>query len=595
MKHHREFGIRSSEFGVEETNMHARIRSSVRRRSIPHSALRTPNSEFRAGFTLVEMLVAVGLVILMMSLFTTIFQFATQAMAVQKGTAENDQKVRLVMTLLRGDIGNRTTKTVLPYLANNPTDIAYLSDERMGYLYISENDPDDDTDDILQFTISSSNADELIYGRAAWLTDPNGMSAQPNQPEFDDSVAKENSAGSSANAEVSYFLRNGVLYRRILLLRQPIVAVNIADAHPYNPKLGPLGNGSDMDLTVYQGGNTGPKANFYSDFDYSAHYDGTGPAFHGVLDLTNTPGGAAFPLGKPNYRFGFNQANGLPREFTTQHIDNTGTTIPNSPRFFGRFTQAETSYFVNGSSPFVSFGYPARVTADSPNPYDDPGRTITFDTRTGRISEYSTGSRIAEDILMTSVQRFDIKVFDPLASLGPDGFAGSDGDDNGAGGSNDLGELGWPGSDDGGFVDLGHNGFIFNGSDQSVFSSTPSGNSTGNAVNLGQSPSYRPSNPLKPGTFLYRFDTWHPQVNLDATGATFDHPPFRCTTRGVDNQPGVAGFDDDGISGVDDQGELGWPGSDDVRFPLRAIQIRITFFDQTSQQLRDVTFVQSLQ
>src|SRR5262249_10464362 len=50
----------------------------------------------RAGFTLVEMLVAVALVIIMMTLFATIFQMATGAMQKQKGLSENDQRVRLV-------------------------------------------------------------------------------------------------------------------------------------------------------------------------------------------------------------------------------------------------------------------------------------------------------------------------------------------------------------------------------------------------------------------------------------------------------------------------------------------------------------------
>src|SRR6476661_2311814 len=68
---------------------------------------RIPNSEFRIqvrGFTLVEMLVAVAVVVVMMSLFATIFQMATGAMQKQKGISENDQHVRLVVTMLRNDL-----------------------------------------------------------------------------------------------------------------------------------------------------------------------------------------------------------------------------------------------------------------------------------------------------------------------------------------------------------------------------------------------------------------------------------------------------------------------------------------------------------
>jgi len=56
----------------------------------------------RAGFTLVEMLVAVAVVVVMMSLFAQIFQMATSSMSLQKGMAENDQRVRLVHSLFVG-------------------------------------------------------------------------------------------------------------------------------------------------------------------------------------------------------------------------------------------------------------------------------------------------------------------------------------------------------------------------------------------------------------------------------------------------------------------------------------------------------------
>src|SRR5262245_23723803 len=62
----------------------------------------------RGGFTLVEMLVAVGLVVMMMTLFAQIFSMCTGTMATQKGISENDQRVRMVSTLLRGDLKNRT-------------------------------------------------------------------------------------------------------------------------------------------------------------------------------------------------------------------------------------------------------------------------------------------------------------------------------------------------------------------------------------------------------------------------------------------------------------------------------------------------------
>ena len=79
------------------------------------------------------MLVAVAVVVVMMTLFATIFQMATKTMSVQKGLSENDQRVRLVIAMLRNDLNGqtidlntgapkqiRTFRTVIPYAANEP-------------------------------------------------------------------------------------------------------------------------------------------------------------------------------------------------------------------------------------------------------------------------------------------------------------------------------------------------------------------------------------------------------------------------------------------------------------------------------------------
>src|SRR5262245_63374279 len=125
-----------------------------------------PRSPETAGFTLVEMLVAVAVVVVMMTLFTTIFQLATGAMQKQKGLAENDQRVRLVVTMLRNDLrtsktdpvtGNpaqyRTFRWLVPIAPGDVTtppavpagSTIDVVNDRQGYFYISEGDPFDDT------------------------------------------------------------------------------------------------------------------------------------------------------------------------------------------------------------------------------------------------------------------------------------------------------------------------------------------------------------------------------------------------------------------------------------------------------------------
>ena len=143
----------------------------------------SPGRSPRGAFTLVEMLVAVGLVVLMMTLFATIFGMATSAMSTQKGLAENDQHDRLVLTRLRNDLHgtisqdpndpnrpNRTFGYLVPW---GPDELSagivtdgvntYSSSDRKGYFYISENDPNDDTDDVLALTVMlSASAPELL-------------------------------------------------------------------------------------------------------------------------------------------------------------------------------------------------------------------------------------------------------------------------------------------------------------------------------------------------------------------------------------------------------------------------------------------------
>jgi len=79
-------------------------------------------------------------------------------------------------------------------------------------------------------------------------------------------------------------------------------------------------------------------------------------------------------------------------------------------------------------------------------------------------------------------------------------------------------------------------------------------------------------------------------------------PPYRAALPGADGRPGHPNYDDDQNSVVDygngaipERNELGWPGTDDIPLPLRAIQIRITFFETSTRQLRDVTLVFPLQ
>jgi hypothetical protein len=363
-----------------------------------------------------------------------------------------------------------------------------------------------------------------------------------NQPEFDDVQGTPNGTGSATVAEVSYFLRCGNLYRRVMLVRTPPPSARPDDPAPEND--------AGAALSTINYGPSGTR-NFWTDFDYSAMFDPlgivSGVRFHGAADLTATT--VATTLVNPANRWGFDGTSppgtslGLPREFV-------------SNGFIGRFTQAETSA--------SNFGYPGRVDAARPNPM--AGSTM-LTLNDGTVTAYSDGTRGGEDLLLSNVLAFDIKVWDPAASLGPDGAPGRAGiDDDDINGIDDPGERGACGSDDGDFVDLGH------AAPYGFFGAV-------NCRNFYFGPN--------------RFDTWGP--NVDVNGIVLeDNPPYLPVWAGPDGRPGTAGQDDPGSApGIDEGSELGTPGSDDF-MPLAAIKITLRIYDPATDQVRDATQVYSL-
>ena len=197
------------------------------------------NQSFASGFTLVEMLVAVALVLLMMTMFTSIFQMATNSVSKQRVIAETDQRSRSLTTILRADFAKRSMRTCFPFLPNENTATSIVPfGGRGGYVYICCNDPASGQDDIIQFSVDArlvgTNPDtSLYYGAAALLWDKiaqnnppassnTALQYNPNQPEADEGDMSPNGASGSNGAEISLFLRGGSLIRRVMLLREPL-------------------------------------------------------------------------------------------------------------------------------------------------------------------------------------------------------------------------------------------------------------------------------------------------------------------------------------------------------------------------------------
>ncbi len=522
------------------------------------SALRQP----RSAFTLVEMLIAVGLVLLMMLLFAQIFSTATGSMSKMKGVGENDQRARLLETLFKGDLEKRsyrrvTAITPLDDTTNTPRYAENLPEDataQQGYFYYSENDPNDDTDDVLQFTIlvniTTKNTDTTpVYGRASLLN--TDLFNNFDQPDGDDGDINPNATGSSTAAEVSYFLRSGILYRRVMLIRIPYEGDRVK-VQPSN---------SDAMQTAMI---TGDYSGFWRDFDYSAYYDGAASVvkFHGATPLFNSldnTGSVIFSLGVPHYRFGHNVSTasptnaGMPREYTKDFQDAAGNVV-NSPAFIGRFTHEETST--------TAFAYPGMFS----NPTNPMVRDLTLGNN-GVVTLYTGGSRRGEDILLANVHAFDVKIFDDYnEDINNNGVLNSGEDLNG---NNVLDVV----ND---FRDVGY--------------------STGTAGYYHSSRKQTGSNYGGVGApFKNIFDTWHPKIDFNGDGNVdnADKPPFRPLDKGPDGQPGFAGIDDDNNSTVDDNSELGWPLSDD-RHPIKAIQIKLRYIDPLTNIMKELTMVHSL-
>ena len=572
------------------------------------------------------MLISVGLVLLMMTLFAQIFQMAGASISKQRGLMENDQRARTIQTIIKGDLDKRTFRKVLPFAANeDTTQVEAEISKRRGYFSYSENDPNNQLDDVLQFTMQSSiqvyNKDlSPYYGRALQLASFN----HPNQPDTDDAQLVPNNTGLSTLAEVSYFVRNGSLYRRQLLIREPIAVAGSTEqpqdatnntANFFDPTASPA------PVVLYPSGVSNATT-FWDNFDYSAYLTingggaETGATFLGSNSLNND-GTSTVQLGLPHLRFGHNALGGAgaanfgsPKEYT-----NTSGTA----EFIGRYTLQECSD--------LDFEYPqSRWGTTNPMAL---GTSLTLDPVSKIVTapvDLTTGPRRGEDLLMSNVHSFDVQIWDDAAGTGGLGA----------------------------FVDIG-------GASAADYAMT--NNRHDNPIYGGSDLLYGPTTSASTNRM---FDTWHPQFNLTTsndpspspnttTGQTiYDDPPFRPSVLKAESITGVAAdidaWEEDHTYSVGDiifpsgppgatatppaarlpyglpyyyrcvgttgmaksallpANEPSWPRIDGLRVidnevtwqavenrkPLKAIKLEIRFVDTSTQQMRQLTIIQSL-
>lgn len=527
-----------------------------------------PRKSRTSGFTLVEMLVAVSLVLLIMLLLAEIFSLAAGSALKQKGTAENDQQARTFTTIIQGDICARSFRKVIPFhpLPAPPSPLADVSgnfpdangdtlDLRRGYFCISENDPNSGKDDSLSFTVDYRSLNQnCVYkdtsgvrARAVILGPSNTdtyLYQNPNQPEHDDGFPVRNKSGLSNTAEVCYFLRNGNLHRRVMLIREQYDDSGSGTGQPTNNAGTPLITSDYPGTPTRYVPDPNDGISFWRDFDYSAIYDTINSHPYFLVGYSNNPGAVSsslnnsvttgftynfgggpvsvpLSLGIPHFRFGHDIADGTqgrPREYLNAYSYNLSAVTPemSEQNYIGRFTTQETAH--------ATFTYPGNLT--NGNPMDWGTVTLNDADNNGVVDEYDGLNRRGDDILLTNVIEFDIKVWDDIRQQ---------------------------------FVNLGNSGG-------------------------GQFDASQNQNPAYGNTY----DTWHWFDGLN-------QPPYRPTTFGPDYYPGDPTVNDDGDTNTDERGDNSesWIGTDD-EVPLKAIEITIRYTDPSSGLVRQVTLLNSL-
>jgi len=406
----------------------------------------------RRGFTLVEMLVSTALVLLIMVLFAQIYGAAVGTLREQEGLAKNDQKARAVVNILRSDLTARTYREIpLSHGNRNEPTVAarglvpihprclVIDNAQRGFFYLSENDPGDGTDDVLSFTMSIREPGGYFNGRVEA-----GTASQVNHPDGDDGISNDGMT-RSRHAVVTYFLSDGRLHRRINLLRDPLSVPN-----PWQPDSGasfklPYQPSNESALTnLGQGSPLFPYSSKYTDWYHT-----------NALARQENPPGPPPPPPSPLDQVTILGAHSLDNRFG----------IANAPIGVPRFREGHNS----GGNPTGEY-----------SGTNFQGRAALTDARTG------------EDILLSGVVSFDVKVWEP-----------QDANQNGTADS-------YEGVSRGGrFVDLGH-GTLSRPDNTTEPSQTGPFCLTigtgGNATWGRQNSAYNPGGP----SGYAAFDTWHP-------------------------------------------------------------------------------------
>ncbi len=242
----------------------------------------------RAGVTLVEMLVTLAVLLLMMALIVQIFQQATSGMNAAQAFQKLDEDLRRVDSTLRSDLSGATARFTPPL---NP-------DDDLGYFEYVENEFADgqgeDCDDSIRLTVKAPPG-RPFTGRM-WAKPPNVLTTDAlgnpitvpmlfgsmSAVQLNLYLATQPITVTSEYAEVIYFLRNGNLYRRVLLVAPELQSKIVAT-------VANTGFFPDGTLSGYTNGTFTPGA-----------LGGLQTSWQGVNDLSARPAARGTPTANHN-------------------------------------------------------------------------------------------------------------------------------------------------------------------------------------------------------------------------------------------------------------------------------------------------------
>ncbi len=198
----------------------------------------------RRGVTLIEMLVTVAILVMIMAVVAQVFQAATGAVSTAQAIQDLDGQLRRLESMMRSDLGGATANfTPAPNYPLGPFGLNPL--QNLGYFEYGENEFADsqgeDSDDYLKFTAKAP-AGQPFTGRI-FLPPPIAF-ANMSPLQLQNYLSTQPITITSEYAEIIYFLRNGNLYRRVLLVapeRQSTIypVINNVDtslgANPFTP------------------------------------------------------------------------------------------------------------------------------------------------------------------------------------------------------------------------------------------------------------------------------------------------------------------------------------------------------------------------